>query len=103
MIRSGAGRSNHASARSAAEVACVAALEASGTARADAALLFAAGPLLGQAPALLEAAVEVLGTPHVVGASADGLVVSAAVGGADEASGVAVLALSGLQAEPLLL
>jgi len=103
VIRSGAGSSNHPSARRAAEAACAAALEASGAGRAEAAILFAAGPILAEAPALLEIAVAALGTPHVVGASADGLVVPAAVGGADEASGVAVLALAGLQAEPLLL
>lgn len=103
MIRAGAGSSDLAKARAASEAACAAALAAAGLDRADAAVLFASGPLLAEAGALLETAVSALGTPTVVGASADGLVVAGAPAGGVETAGVAVLALSGLQAEPLLL
>jgi len=103
VIRAGAGSSDLASARAASEAACAAALAGAGLDRADAAVLFASGPVLAEASILLETAVAALGTPAVVGGSADGLVVAGAAGGAFEASGVAVLALSGLQAEPLLL
>ncbi|HVP28758.1 MAG TPA: FIST N-terminal domain-containing protein [Myxococcota bacterium] len=103
MVRTGAGSSNLPSAAKAAEAACHAALAAGGLDRAEAALLFAAGPVTGSSQEMMEAAVAALGTSAVIGASADGLVVPARPGGADEASGVAVLALSGLQAEPLLL
>jgi small ligand-binding sensory domain FIST len=98
MIRAGAGLSTARDPRAAAEEAAGAAL--AGAERADAALLFAT-PGFGGMRELLEAAVACLGTPDVVGASAQGVM----AGGVDceDRPAVAVLALSGLDAVSFLL
>jgi small ligand-binding sensory domain FIST len=98
MIRAGVGLSTAREPRSAAAEAARAAL--AGADRADAALLFATPGFAGMRE-LLEAAVSCLGTPAVVGASAQGVM----AGGVDceDRPAVAILALSGLEAVPFLL
>lgn len=98
MIRAGAGLSTARDPGEAAAEAAGAALAGAG--RADAALLFATPGYAGTRE-LLEAAVSCLGTADVVGASAQGVM----AGGQDceNQPGVAVLALSGIEAVPFLL
>ncbi|MEE9608649.1 MAG: FIST N-terminal domain-containing protein [Myxococcota bacterium] len=100
MPSAGVGISSGLDARSAAEQAAGAALAGAGG-RADAALLFATPAYAATMPELLDAAVETLGTEAVVGASGHGVVGS----GAEHEGGacVAVLAQSGLEAQPFLL
>ncbi len=99
MIRAGVGVSTATEGRAAGEEAAAAAL--AGLERVDAALLLA-GPGYGETlPALLDAAVSVLGTEAVVGASAHGVI---AAGQEHEGSAaVAVLALAGLETHPFLI
>ena len=84
----------------AAAVAAAAALEACGTDRADAALLFVAGPGADAARAAVAAA-AVLGTQAIAAATAHGVL----AGGFDEEDrpAVSVLALAGIEATPFRL
>jgi small ligand-binding sensory domain FIST len=100
MSRAGAGISGDRNPAGAAREACLTALEAAGSDRASAALLFATaehGPALTE---VIDVAADVLGTDPV-GASAAGVMIA---GDARETGpGVAVLALDGFEAEPFLL
>jgi small ligand-binding sensory domain FIST len=100
MLRAGAGLSILREAPAAAAQAVDGALTGAGG-RADAAFLFATPGYGDDLPALIEAAVEGLGTPAVVGASVHGVLARGreAEGGA----AVAVAALAGLETQPFLL
>jgi len=97
-MRAGAGISTARRGAAAGREAAEAALAAASLDRAEAALLFASADLAPEIEPLLAAAMDVLGTEDVVGAT--GLGVHAA--GREAASGVAVLATSGLAARPVL-
>jgi small ligand-binding sensory domain FIST len=99
MLRAGAGISTSPNARSAGEEAAQAALEGCG--KADSALLFAAPGYGRELPALLDAAISTLGTEAVVGATAHGVLGRGRE--FENGSGVAVLAVSGMEAETFLL
>jgi small ligand-binding sensory domain FIST len=99
MLRAGVGLSTRSGARAAGAEAAEAALAGAGG--ADAALLFATPHHAGELPALLGSAIEALGSEAVVGASVHGVL----AGGREHEGGpaVALLALSGLEAEPFLI
>jgi small ligand-binding sensory domain FIST len=98
MIRAGAGLSIARDPRVAAEEAVRQAL--GGAVRADVALLFATPGYAGMRE-LLEAGTACLGTPNVVGATAQGVLASGV--DCENRPAVAVLALSGIEASPFLL
>lgn len=98
MIRAGAGLSTAGDPRTAAEEAARQAL--SGAGRADAALLFATPGYAGMRE-LLDTGVACLGTPNVVGATAQGVLARGV--DCEDQPAVAVLALSGIEALPFLL
>ncbi|HEY8152825.1 MAG TPA: FIST N-terminal domain-containing protein [Myxococcota bacterium] len=99
MFRTGVGLSTQSDARGAGREAAEAALAAAGG--AEAALLFATPTYAAELPALLAAAGEVLGARAVVGASVHGMLVA----GREHEGGpaVAVLAFTGVAAEPFLI
>ena len=97
MWAAGAGFSSEVDATSAAREAAEGALAAAGS--ADAALLFAGPSHRSAVEELLATARDVLGTPHIVGGLAHGVIGS----GREEegGGGVSLLAVRGLEAEPL--
>jgi small ligand-binding sensory domain FIST len=99
MLRTGVGFSTLRGARSAGREAAEIALAVAG--RAEAALLLATPAHAGELPALLSAVSEALGTRALAGASFHGVL----AGGREHEGGpaVAVLAASGLTAEPFLI
>ena len=99
MIRAGAGLSTRSDPAAAVEEAAERALEGAG--RADSALLFATPTLAAEAPRLLDAAVQALGTEAVVGCAAHGVLANGCE--QEEGPAVAMLAQSGLEAHPFLL
>jgi small ligand-binding sensory domain FIST len=101
MMRAGCGISLHRDGETAAREAAAVALARAGVERAEAALLFAT-PHYGDDPTpLLRAAVHCLGTEAVVGASANGVLADGRV--VEGEPGLAVLALTGVEAHPFLL
>ena len=100
MIAAGAGISSEAQGVAAAEAAAQAALVMAGLARAEAALVFATASYGDALPTIVEAALAVLGTDAVVGATAHGVMGG---GREEEERGVSVLALGGIEAQPFLL
>lgn len=84
----------------AAAVAAAAALEACGTDRADAALLFVAGPSADASRAVAGAA-AVLGTQTIAGATAHGVLAGSLE--EEDRPAVSVLALAGIEATPFRL
>jgi small ligand-binding sensory domain FIST len=99
MIRAGVGISKELDGPAAVEQAASAAL--AGVGCADLAILFATPAAPASIEPLLEAAVDVLGTSAVVGASAHG-VLGAGIEYEGQVS-VSVMALSGIEAEPFLI
>ncbi len=99
MIRAGAGISASAEGRKAVEEAATSALEGAGG--ADLAILVATPGFQEPLAALLASAVDVLGTPVVVGASAHG-VLAAGIEYERQAS-VAVMALAEIDAQAFLI
>ena len=99
MIRAGVGISVGPDGPAAVEKAATAAL--AGVGGADLAILFAAPAFPTGIEPLLAAAVDVLGTSAIVGASAHG-VLGAGIESEGQAA-VSVMALSGIEAEPFLI
>jgi small ligand-binding sensory domain FIST len=99
MIRAGAGISTSAEGRKAVEEAATAALAGAGG--ADLAILFATPAFQEPLAPLLAAAIDALGTPVVVGASAHG-VLAAGIECERQAS-VAVMALAEIDAQAFLI
>lgn len=100
MWKIGAGLGRGSDAVAAARGAAEAALGAADLHRADAALVFATGRCIGEAPALLRAAADTLGTRALVGASAHG-VLACGVEAEDEIA-VATVVFSGIETQPFL-
>ncbi len=99
MTRAGVGLSKQLDPGLAAEEAAAAAL--SGVGSAAVALLFATPGYADEMPRVLEAASATLGTEHIVGATAHGV-----IGAGDEIEGghgLVIAALGGLEAEPFLI
>lgn len=100
MIRAGTGVSTRRDAHAALDEAVAAALEGLGAApRVDAALLFATPSLCSEPGPLLARACAALGTEGLVGALSYGVI---ARGRECDDPGIAVLALSGVEARPFL-
>ncbi len=99
MIRAGVGFSTGLDGPTAIEQAASAALAGAGS--PELAILFATPAFPAGIEPLLAAAVDVLGTSAVVGASAHG-VVGAGIESENQAS-VSILALTGIEAEPFLI
>ncbi len=101
VVRAGSGFSVLPDGAAAGREATARALENAGTARADAALLFATPRSERDLDRALSAALDVLGTPVVAGCTAR--TVLAGGSDAEEGAAVAVLALAGLEAEAFVL
>ena len=99
MIRAGVGFSVGLDGPVAVEQAASAALAGAGS--ADLAILFATPAFPAGVEPLLAAAIDVLGTSVIVGASAHG-VIGAGIESENQAS-VSILALTGIEAEPFLI